>query len=406
MIPEKYHLETRYYYTCLNSSEKPFYEFVVEKLLNHELKFFFVFTEEEIPKDDFHQSLPRFYPNFQNYIDISKVITAVDDDWPEFYYIDFNNYIFTLDGYIAFNEDKDIYTREEIDSYNDQIEELINKFSHISDDFELELAIHDYVVKQYSYDYEAVERDKAEIAKWEAFMEEHKKATEAGLPTDHITYERSPFYDQAESYEPFSVIGLLKKNMGVCEAYTDVAQLILQRRGVPCAHIVGNAGSEGDQDLHAWLAVKIKGHYYHLDITFNDSYDNDSRVYNYTYFNVTDDEIRVNHEFEHEKYPGIVCDHTEYNYYNHFKACFNSYEEIKERFLEIVEKRKNSGKAICYCFKCTAPLNPTEVERTVGSIIYRYVKDYDGYLFNDCYYSFYMIFKDPEISDTPNDKTN
>ena len=57
-------------------------------------------------------------------------------------------------------------------------------------------------------------------------------------------------------------------------------------------------------------------------------------------------------------------------------------------------------------FKCTTPLDPTEVEKTVGSTIYRYVKDYDGYLFNDCYYSFYMIFKDPEISDTPNDKTN
>ena len=393
MLPEKYHLETRYKYTLLNASEKRFYEFVVERLLNLEIEFYFVFFEEDIPKEEHHQALPRFYTDFKEYIDINKVISSVDVDWPEFYYIDFNNYIFLTSGYVGFNDGKELYTPQEIEKFNSQLDEIISKFDHISDDFELELAVHDFIVTQYSYDTVARERDMEEIAKWEESIRKFEEAKAAGLPTDEYMYTPPDYYSQVESYEPFSVIGFLKKNMGVCEAYTDLAQLIFQRKGIPCVHFVGPAGSsKEDEELHAWLAVKIKGHYYHLDITFND-FEDDPHIRDYSYFNLTDEEISVDHQLDRENYPDIVCDHTEYNYYKHFNACFDSYEKIKERILKIVEKHKDSGKTICYCFKCTAPLDSAEVERTVGSTIIKYVEDYDGYLFSDSCYSFKMIFK-------------
>ncbi len=396
MLPEKYHLEARYHYSLLNNTEKRFYEFVVENLLNLNLAFYFVFIEDDIPKDDYHRSLPRFHSDFSEYTDIDKVIEAVDVDWPELFYVDFNAFYFDCTGIIKFNDGKSLYTPCEIEKYNAQIEELISKFDHVTDDFELELAINDYIVKQYCYDTVSRERDMAEISRWEELMKKYNEALEAGLPTDEYIYVPPAYYSQVESYEPFSVIGFLKRRTGVCEAYTDLAQLILQRRGVPCVHIIGPSGAEGDKELHAWLAVKIKGSYYHLDITFND-FEDDPYIKDYSYFNLTDEEISSDHEFDKEKYPGIVCNNTEYNYYNHFNAYFDSYEKIKERILKVVDKYKNSGKTICYCFKCPPTLDSTEVERTVGSTIISYVEDYDGYLFSDSCYSFKMIFKKVQI---------
>ncbi len=74
----------------------------------------------------------------------------------------------------------------------------------------------------------------------------------------------------------------------VCEGYAKAYHYLLNRMGVPCAYIVGVAGSggAGGGGGHAWNAVKLGGSYYAVDTTWDDlSEDPDKSLpWHYLYF--------------------------------------------------------------------------------------------------------------------------
>ncbi len=95
-------------------------------------------------------------------------------------------------------------------------------------DKEKAIAIHDYMVKNYEYDYSFA----------------------------------------PESYE---ITGLLNYNKGVCQAYANLFRIFCGRVGIECSCINGMGGNEGNIGLHMWNRVIIDGKELYIDVTFDDS---------------------------------------------------------------------------------------------------------------------------------------
>lgn len=154
--------------------------------------------------------------------------------------------------------------------------------------FEKELAVHDYLVKTSRYDYE-----------------NYKKDT---IPQD--------------SYNPY---GLLFKNTAVCSAYAETFMIFMTLAGIECHFVIGKTIDQRGNTYkfeekntgHAWNIVKINGHYYHVDVTFDNPVPDVIGKVEHTYFNVTDEFMDKTHDWALCNYP--ICDSVEYSYYNGLK---------------------------------------------------------------------------------------
>ena len=165
-------------------------------------------------------------------------------------------------------------------------------------DFEKELAIHDYIIKNTEYDYENYNKNKIPYV-------------------DHTAY------------------GVLIKGVGVCDGYSKAMKLLLNKAGIECI-IIYNSD-------HAWNMVKIDNEIYHVDASNNDPVSKDDvDLLMYSYFNISDEEISFDHEWDRDKYPkssivndayykngkGIVREVS--NYYDFYKLIQKSVNEKQE----------------------------------------------------------------------------
>ena len=180
----------------------------------------------------------------------------------------------------------------------DKMEEIVSEV--ISDDmtdYEKELAIHDYIVKNYKY--------------------------------DHENYISDTIPD--ESYTPY---GLLVKGTGVCQAYAEVTKLLLNKVGIECDVVVGTSRDES----HAWNILKLDDEYYMIDVTWNDPTPDEEGYVNYDYFNLTQEQFLQDHSWDTSKWP--VATGTKYNYFVYNNLVVNNYME----FQNLVKKSLSEGK--------------------------------------------------------------
>ncbi|WP_187434430.1 transglutaminase domain-containing protein [Paenibacillus methanolicus] len=139
-------------------------------------------------------------------------------------------------------------------------------------DYEKELAIHDYLVLHTAY--------------------------------DEANYRQGTVPDDS-----YSAYGALVKGIAVCQGYANAANLLLNMAGIEAHIVTGTVGGEP----HAWNKIRLEGDYYNLDVTWDDPVpDKQGRVY-YGYFNVTDEELRQDHEWIDNGLPAATG--TMFNYY-------------------------------------------------------------------------------------------
>ena len=100
-----------------------------------------------------------------------------------------------------------------------------------------------------------------------------------------------------EEYTPY---GVLIKGVGSCSSYAKAFQKLCNLAGVKCIYVSGT--SKGV--LHAWNIVKIKGRYYHVDVTWDDPVTSSGRqLLRYDYFNLPDSKMMKDHQWDRSKYP-------------------------------------------------------------------------------------------------------
>ncbi len=114
-----------------------------------------------------------------------------------------------------------------------------------------------------------------------------------------------------------SAFGAILQGRAVCDGYSFAAKYIFDAIGIKCG-VVGGMGSgvlpggRKEEGRHAWNVIEIDGHWYHLDVTYNDG--SSVKGKRYDYFNITDAAAAADHALS---YPlGICCDHEGGSYYH------------------------------------------------------------------------------------------
>lgn len=141
-------------------------------------------------------------------------------------------------------------------------------------DYEKELAIHDYIVKNCEYGYT----------------------------------------DYSQEYA-FRAYGVLIQQKGVCNGYAEAMSLLLTCVDVENYIMVGEAANDGEYELHAWNAVCLDGNWYQVDATWDDPIPDVKGFAGHSYFNVTDEIMDYTHNWENDSYN--VCNNNEYNYFQY-----------------------------------------------------------------------------------------
>lgn len=166
------------------------------------------------------------------------------------------NYTFTLK--ITYRE-----TKEQTEYVMKQAKAIVSSITQVGmDDHEKVKAIHDYVVKHISYD---------------------------------------------TSYKAYTAYEALVNRSAVCQGYALLTYQLLKEAGIENHFVTGT----GDGQPHAWNLVKIENKWYHLDTTFDDPLPDEQGRVTYSYFNLSDEQIARNHEWNRGDYPQATT-----NYYS------------------------------------------------------------------------------------------
>ena len=253
-------------------------------------------------------------PEQVSVLDTSEMVTVTEKKWKEKYPEVYESIKEALKQF----QPVMVYNTKEIDQ-----EELDQMLSHIIDNHRTntylkeweywELALRDEGEVHFTY---SLPRD--EIIAQEQFIKEEVARLADELVTSqmsegeivrafhdyivlHTAYDEHAAETCGESdcYDPaYSAYGLLKNGDAVCEGYAQVLTLLLDAVGIENYYVQGDAGDE----LHAWNLVKVDGHYYYIDTTWDDPAPDEEGVVYDDYFLVSADELD-DHHWKRDDYP-------------------------------------------------------------------------------------------------------
>lgn len=176
----------------------------------------------------------------------------------------------------------------------------------------------------FQYDYSQLEAE----ALWQAAQKKLDKFMHTRIKTDmkplakqieahrwmqqNITIAEKPY-----TKECFSLVGALVKGSCVCEGFAHAYKLICDRLHLASIIVTGTAVlPDKTTELHAWNITRINGVTAHIDVTW----DTIGGFGSYDYFNLTDDEIAVDHIFDRNNYPACFSNSLSYFALNGFVA--------------------------------------------------------------------------------------
>lgn len=134
----------------------------------------------------------------------------------------------------------------------------------------------------------------------------------------HDYIVRTYSYEMHTKGSPFAVSTFMAEKRGVCMAYALLFEKMMDMLAIPCYYVIGKADGEGDAG-HAWNIVKLDGHWYHVDVTWDDiGHAFEQHEIRYRYFLLTDDQIANNHQWDLDLYPPCTSDR--------FKVMHNLYD--------------------------------------------------------------------------------
>ena len=133
---------------------------------------------------------------------------------------------------------------------------------------------------------------------------------------ERLIYERvvrCMRYENRDVDHDHNVVGPVLTGKGVCEGFSCLLMLALRKVGIPCIRVSGF----GRKELHCWNMAWIGGTPVHLDCTWESRQEGNI---GYFYFNLTDAQIRKDHEIHTKGLP--VCDDPSYGYFHQTDTVF------------------------------------------------------------------------------------
>jgi len=284
--------EKLYYYNKLNEEQKELYIKLDISIDNLDRKIHLGFINNENVKSD-----------------IDKVLRAITNDKPEYYFLPneykvktiellFIKYIYIEIDYSVKNE----YERERKDKqmYSVVQDILYKTVNDSMTDIEKQIAIHDELMERVTY-------------------YEYQDINE--IPNEkHNAYE------------------VLVNKEGVCDGISKALSILYNEVGIETIIVIGKSNGIA----HAWNIVKLDGEYYHLDATSNAIDINNVKYVVHNYFNLTDEEISKTHIISNE-YSVPKCNGTKYNYYEYNGYTIKYEESMKHKLMKIMEKQSGNS---------------------------------------------------------------
>lgn len=124
----------------------------------------------------------------------------------------------------------------------------------------------------------------------------------------NITYENT----QSDSSRSYNAYDALINQKAVCSGYAECFKTFMDMLGIENTTVTGTANNQN----HIWNEVCLDGQYYHVDVTWDDPVNSDSDIVNHTYFNLTDSQIAVDHTWDKNQDSYKAANGTEYSYPN------------------------------------------------------------------------------------------
>ena len=142
-------------------------------------------------------------------------------------------------------------------------------------------------------------------------------------------------YDKLKKSYSHEIIGPLTQGVGVCEGIAKTVKALCDAVGLPCIVALSEAAPEiGVRYRHTWNVVTVEGQRYHVDATFDNSLQRGMKRYDY--FNLDDKNIFRDHEPLIA--PAPHCTDGDHFYYREKKLSFTKQEDVYKRALETAKK--------------------------------------------------------------------
>ena len=132
------------------------------------------------------------------------------------------------------------------------------------------------------------------------------------------------YTDPETSPNANSMYGCLVEGKASCEGYSRAFQYLLSALNIDNRLVTGESTEDGENYIgHMWNYVLLDGQGYFVDVTWDDP-KTANQVLRHTFFNVTTDDILLEHRNIEQTLP--LCTATRYNYFVYENAFVNNVE--------------------------------------------------------------------------------
>ncbi len=216
-------------------------------------------------------------------VDLTKLGYALRNDNPEFFNIGTSNRLYKkgLKTFFETAYDMDAATySQRLKEVEDIASVIVEGASGYTSVYEKEKYVHDYIINHCSY----------------------------ASPEEGMSYN--------------TIYGCLVEGKASCEGYARTFQYILNKLDIDNRLVTGEHTNDGTNYVnHMWNYVVIDGEGYFVDLTSDDQNLQNSASLRHAYFNVSTNDILINHRNIKEPVP--LCTATKYNFFEYEGLLFS-----------------------------------------------------------------------------------
>lgn len=162
---------------------------------------------------------------------------------------------------------------------------------------------------------------------------------------DNVVYDSPHTYVNPEDFvglDELTCVGALLNGTVNCQGYTDAFYLLGTLAGLEVHKVFGTNGEEG----HCWNAVRLDGRLYTVDVTFNDTYWQESGEKTYIWFNNALDINQYTVNGGVSQFDGMmILNNLSQTYYTRNDAVF---QELDDAVYQLLLRYKKNGKGMDY----------------------------------------------------------
>lgn len=230
--------------------------------------------------------------------------------------------------------------------YQKAVQVIEENISSEMTDYEKELAIHDYLILNVSYDEQML-----------------------GVFETHEENAENPY-------------GALYDGKAICSGYTTSFQMFMDMLEIPCRSM---KAIDADGEDHAWNMVQIDGEWYYVDVTWDDPVPDREGLVRNKYFNVTEEYMAFKHEWHTDDLP--EADSYENSYIAHNLYFIDDFEKMGEYMTSYIDNGRENiyfefDKSLVPEFSETDRVDDfysiSQTDKKLSDYLHDFVKDNSG----------------------------